>query len=258
MKLDRRDVLLGTGALAALGGVPRLLAAAAQIATASTADAAAEALLAETAEELLTEYPESASTLGLDKGPRAGLKSRLTDRSAEGVSRAATVASARAKKLAALSRSGLSALTQLDLAVTETAYRLAAEGQAFPFGDVAILDHEVSYRNGPYVVTQNMGAFVEVPEFLDSQHKISTPADAEAYLERLEAYARALDGETGAAAPRQRRGGHRTLLHPGQDHPPDERRTRDPAGAVGHRHQPRQAHDGVCEGFRRAGTESHH
>ena len=113
------------------------------------------------------------------------------------MSRAATVASARAKKLAALSRSGLSALTQLDLAVAETAYRLAAEGQAFPFGDVAILDHEVSYRNGPYVVTQNMGAFVEVPEFLDSQHKISTPADAEAYLERLQAYARALDGETG-------------------------------------------------------------
>ena len=61
---------------------------------------------------------------------------------------------------------------------------------------MAILDHEVSYRNGPYVVTQNMGAFVEVPEFLDSQHKITAPADAEAYLERLQAYARALDGET--------------------------------------------------------------
>jgi uncharacterized protein (DUF885 family) len=54
----------------------------------------------------------------------------------------------------------------------------------------------VSYRNGPYVVTQNMGAFVEVPEFLDSQHKIAAAADAEAYLDRLQAYARALDGET--------------------------------------------------------------
>ncbi len=196
MKLDRRDVLLGTGALAALGGIPAFVRAAAQASAPSAADAAAEALLADTAEELLTEYPESASTLGLDKDGRAGLKSRLTDRSPEGVSHAAAVASARRMKLAALPRSGLSPATKLDVAVADTAYQLAAEGHAFPFGDVAILDHEVSYRNGPYVVTQNMGAFVEVPEFLDSQHKITGTTDAESYLERLQAYARALDGET--------------------------------------------------------------
>ncbi len=140
----------------------------------AAADAAAQALLAETAEELLTEYPESASTLGLDKDRRAGLKSRLTDRSPEGVSRAAAIASARKKTLAALQRNALSPATRLDVAVADTAYQLAAEGYAFPFGDVAILDHEVSYRNGPYVVTQNMGAFVEVPEFLDSQHDLSS------------------------------------------------------------------------------------
>ncbi|HEY2807438.1 MAG TPA: DUF885 family protein [Steroidobacteraceae bacterium] len=193
MKFDRRDVLLGAGALAAVGSIPRLVAAAAH---ANSADASAEAFLAATAEELLSEYPESASTLGLDRDRRAGLKARLTDRSPEGTSHAQAVASARAKKLAALPRSGISAATGLDIAVAESAYQLAAEGYAFPFGDVAILDHEVSYRNGPYVVTQNMGAFVEVPEFLDSQHKISGVADAEAYLERLQAYARALDGET--------------------------------------------------------------
>jgi len=193
MKLDRRDVLLGTGALAALGSIPPLMAAAVQ---ATSADASAEALLAEAAEELLTEYPENASILGLDKERRAGLKSRLTDRSPEGVSHAIAVASARSKKLAALPRSGLSAANRLDIAVAEAAYQLAAEGYAFPFGDVAILDHDVSYRNGPYVVTQNMGAFVEVPEFLDSQHTISGPVDAESYLERLQAYAQALDGET--------------------------------------------------------------
>src|SRR5215469_1819157 len=193
MKLDRREFLLVTGALAALGSIPRLMAAAVQ---ATTADAAAEALLAEAAEELLTEYPETASILGLDKDRRAGLKSRLTDRSPEGVSHAMAIANARSKKLAALPRSGLSAANRLDIAVAETAYQLAAEGYAFPFGDVAILDHDVSYRNGPYVVTQNMGAFVEVPEFLDSKHTISGPADGESYLERLQAYAQALDGET--------------------------------------------------------------
>jgi uncharacterized protein (DUF885 family) len=195
MDIRRREVLLGAGAIAALGSMPRLVRAAASLGAPSSADSAAEAFLSETAEELLTEYPECATILGLDDGRRAALKSRLTDRSPEGVSRAAAVASARWKKLTALPRDGLSASTRLDVAVADTAYALAAEGQAFPYGDVAILDHRVSYRNSPYVVTQNMGAFVEVPEFLDSRHKISGPADAEAYLERLQAYARALDGE---------------------------------------------------------------
>jgi len=189
MTLSRREVLLSAGSLATLGALPRFVKAA--------ASTGAEALLAATADELLSEYPECATALGLDKGAHADLKARLTDRSLEGVARAAAVASARRKKLAALPHEGWSEATRLDIAVTDTAYALAAEGDAFPFGDMTVLNHEVSYRNGPYVVAQNMGAFVEVPEFLDSRHTIAVPADAEAYLERLRAYARALDGETG-------------------------------------------------------------
>ena len=92
MKVDRRGVLLGAGAMAALGGLPRFVIAADP--AAGAADAAAEAFLADTAEELLNEYPESATTLGLDKDRRAALKSRLTDRSPAGVARAAATASA--------------------------------------------------------------------------------------------------------------------------------------------------------------------
>ncbi len=208
MKVDRRGVLLGAGAMAAIGGLPRFVIAAEQ--AAGAADAVAEAFLADTAEELLAEYPESATTLGLDKDRRAALKSRLTDRSPAGIARAAATASARQRKLAAIPRAGLAPATRLDLAVADTAYQLAAEGYAFPFGDVAILEHEVSYRNGPYVVTQNMGAFVEIPEFLDSQHQIAAPADADAYLERLQAYAAALDGENA----RLRRDGANGVIAP--------------------------------------------
>ena len=153
-------------------------------------------MLARFAESLLSEFPESSSELGLDKDARANLKSRLTDRSPAGVRQDAARAAARMKLIKAVDRSRLSLAARIDLEVVETAHRLALEGYRFPYGDVAILNHGISYRNSPYVVAQNTGAFVETPDFLDSHHKISTPADADAYLARLEAYAGTLDGET--------------------------------------------------------------
>jgi len=84
--------------------------------------------------------------------------------------------------------------------VVRTAHETAVEGFAFPFGDMAVLNQNVSYRNSPYAVAQNVGAFIEIPDLLDSNHKVENPADAEAYLARTEAYAAALDGETGRLA----------------------------------------------------------
>ena len=155
-----------------------------------------EALLARMAEEILAEYPENATSLGLDKEARAGLKSRLTDRSLHGRARLAGTAADRLRRLEAIDRSGLDPAERVHLGVAETAHRLAVEGFRFPYGDVVTLNQNYSYRNAPYVVAQNTGAFVEAPDFLDSSHIVATAADAEAYLARLEAYAGALDGET--------------------------------------------------------------
>ena len=80
--------------------------------------------------------------------------------------------------------------------VVRTAHALALEGLAFPYGDVAL----GSYRNSPYVVAQNVGAFLDVPDFLDAQHTIEDAADVDAYLTRMEAYAGELDGETARVA----------------------------------------------------------
>ena len=79
MTMDRRSVLLGIGSLAATRALPIPAAPS----PAPTDDPAASELLAQVAEQLLDQYPESASYLGLDKGPRAALKSRLTDHSLE-------------------------------------------------------------------------------------------------------------------------------------------------------------------------------
>jgi uncharacterized protein (DUF885 family) len=198
MSMDRRSVLLGLGGVIATGALPLLADPASP--PALTGDHAANDLLARIAEELLDDYPESASYLGLDKGPRSALKSRLADHSREGVRRAAAAAAGRLKKLEGVDRSRLTNSVRLNLEVASTAHRLAGEGFHFPYGDVAILNHTISYRNSPYVVAQNTGAFVEVPDFLDSHHDITNAADVAAYLARLEAYAGALDDETARLA----------------------------------------------------------
>jgi uncharacterized protein (DUF885 family) len=187
---NRRDVLaLGGAALATAAVSGPALAAA-------PGDAAAEALLSGVAEDLMREYPENASALGLDKGARAALKSTLTDRSLEGRGRLVAAAKARVARMKAVDRKGLSPAAALDLGVVQTAHELAVEGFDFAYGDAIGLSSQWSYRNAPYVVAQNTGAFVEIPDFLDSQHGIAGAADADAYLARLEAYAAALDGET--------------------------------------------------------------
>jgi uncharacterized protein (DUF885 family) len=153
-------------------------------------------LLSRMAEEILAEYPENATSLGLDKDGRTALKSRLTDKSLHGRARLAGAAADRLRRLQAVDRAGLDPAEQIHLGVAETAHRLAVEGFRFPYGDVVTLNQNYSYRNAPYVVAQNTGAFVEVPDFLDSNHVVANAADADAYLARLEAYSAALDGET--------------------------------------------------------------
>lgn len=152
-------------------------------------------VLADIAERLLQLYPENAAYLGIDKGERAALKSRLTDRSLQGVAKLRAHVEATRRDLAALEGAELSPAERLDLDVAAMAHALTDEGLQFGFGDVACLNVNLSHRSTPYVVAQNTGAVLEVPEFLDGQHGIDHPADADAYIERLEGYAAGLAGE---------------------------------------------------------------
>ena len=103
------------------------------------------------------------------------LKSRLADRSGAGQQALARRAAERLARLRAIDPAPLSPAARIDLDVVRTAHETALEGFAFPFGDVAVLNQNVSYRNSPYAVAQNVGAFIEVPDMLDSNHKIDTP-----------------------------------------------------------------------------------
>ena len=147
-------------------------------------------------ESLLNENPLMSVALVDKTGARARLRSRLSSHSASGQGVIRGHVRATLSQLRRLDTDTLSAEKKLNVDVVKTVYEIAADGFDFPYGDVAILNNNWSYRNTPYVVAQNVGAFVEIPSFLDSSHSITTAADADAYLERMEAYARQLEGET--------------------------------------------------------------
>src|SRR4051794_4790104 len=162
---------------------------------AAPGDASALALLDQVGENLLRLFPEAATSLGIDTGPRAGLRSRLFDRSAEGKERLARQVRADLDRVNAVETANLSHPVRTSVEVVRSAYTTALEGLALPYGDITV----GGWRNTPYVVIQNVGAYLDVPRFLDSDHRIESAADAEAYLARLESLATQLDGELGRA-----------------------------------------------------------
>jgi len=187
MTSTRREFVLASGAA---------LAASRLAAGPSANAAAAESQLSEFAEELLVDYPESATLLGIDTDARAPLKSRLTDRSPAGQEAIAKRVAQRLERLKAIDARSLSPEARIDVDVMRTAHELTAEGFAFPYGDVALLNLNWCWRNAPYVVAQNTGAFLEIPGMLDEMHTVNSIADADAYIARLDSYAKQIDGET--------------------------------------------------------------
>ena len=198
---SRRQAL---AALAATASMPMLSAcaravaaveplAAVPIVPVGPTAAEATALLDSIADNLLALSPESATSLGIDTGARAQLRSQLGDRSELGRQRLANTLRDDLARAQAFDASSLDFKMRTNFDVVRSAYATALEGFALPYGDVAV----GSWRNTPYVVIQNVGAYLDIPRFLDSDHPIETAADAEAYLSRLASYPRQLDGELG-------------------------------------------------------------
>jgi uncharacterized protein (DUF885 family) len=191
--LSRRELLAGGSAVLAAGcTAPRPAASIVAPAARPASQAEASALLDSIAENLLWLDPEQATGLGIDNGRRAPLRSQLKDRSAAGQARIAATLRADLARADGIDTGALDFATRTSIEVVKSAYRTSLEGFAMPYGDVAV----GSWRNTPYVVIQNVGAYLDTPRFLDSDHVIKGATDAEAYLSRLEAMARNLDGET--------------------------------------------------------------
>jgi uncharacterized protein (DUF885 family) len=177
--LNRRDLLVLLAALAA-----PLPVGAAPLSVELTR------LLDDVITRALQDSPQLLTITGLDTGANAAARGRLDDRSPAGVDRLRALFVDLQRQLA---RIDPKTLAGADWVNHQSAAYLASTTLLsfdFPYGDpnvgVAI----------PYIVSQLSGAYRSVPSFLATQHPVKTPADAEAYLSRLSAFATLLDQET--------------------------------------------------------------
>ena len=177
---DRRAFLATSAGAALMAATPAL-------AQTGGEDAQLRAKLDAMFETLVDDSPRFATSLGLDKGKRAALKSQLDDNSNAAKARRLERSRGWLKDLKAIDRAKLSASSKVDYDVVvyqqENAVR---NGDKYKFGDVG-------GNFSPYVISQQRGAYANVPDFLDSQHKVADAADAEAYLARLHAFSGAMD-----------------------------------------------------------------
>jgi len=186
--IDRRRLLFTAAAGAGLAACGQALAQ--TPVAAASASAALTALMGAIVQSFLLESPETLTSLGMDKGPMAAMKSRLDDRSQAKIDADRLVFHGQMDQLRAIDRA---ALPQ-----TEGVYYDALRF----FGETQIMGERFPYGNGaPYTISQLTGSYQSLPDFLDTQHAIETADDAEAYLSRIAAMPTALDQETARMRP---------------------------------------------------------
>src|SRR5204863_8422299 len=112
----------------------------------------------------------------------------VDDSSLAGIQKNKDLNASQHQRLAAFDRASVSGEDQVSYDVVLYGLKTADEA-----------NKRYNFGNGgaglPYAVSQMGGLYNAAPSFLDNQHPIETRADADAYLARLNALARALDEE---------------------------------------------------------------
>jgi len=197
--MDRRSFLAtsATVALLPLTEVPAFAA------PSGAGDAKLNALFERIFQDRVRNSPELASSLGLDKGPNAALKSKLeTD-----------PAPVQRSKDLARDRRAIAELNAISAATLSDAAKLNREVVLYSLetNTVAPSRWGIDSAQRPYPITQQGGAYFGTPDFLNTSHTIDNTADAEAYLSRLGQFATTLDNDTAE----QRAQAARGFLAPG-------------------------------------------
>ncbi|MEE2794648.1 MAG: DUF885 domain-containing protein [Pseudomonadota bacterium] len=188
--ITRRQALSGLGATSALA----LTGCATTGRTGAVTQAQSmgvERLLEIVGYNLLEHEPERATSLGVDTGQHYDLRSKLEDQSIAGQEAYAATLRRDLNLVRAVPRNGLDSENLTNLEVVESAYEVALDGFALPYGDTPV----GNWRTAPYVVIQNVGQYLALPRFMQSDHKVEDGNDADAYIERMEQMPAVFDGE---------------------------------------------------------------
>ncbi len=180
--LDRRQLLGSAAALGATAFSPPVFAA-------DDAPARLSALFDAFFQEGLERNPEQATLLGLDKGANAGLRGRLRDESAAGIAAAKAQTADQLRRIGGIDASALSGMDRVNYDTVLYTLESRAAMNGFDYGGAG-----GGGGVSPYVISQQTGAYQQVPDFLDTKHPIANASDADAYLARLEAFADEIDG----------------------------------------------------------------
>ena len=181
-QIDRRSFLVTTAGAALATAAPAL-------AQPSSEDAKLRALLDKIFNKSVDESPRLATSIGLDVGPRAALKSKLDDNSAAGRARRLELMRGWVTELKAIDRGQLSTASKVDLdVVLYSQDQEVRNGDRYKFGNIG-------GNFSPYVISQRTGAYANVPDFMDSQHRVRNADDAQAYLARLSQFAVSMDND---------------------------------------------------------------
>jgi uncharacterized protein (DUF885 family) len=185
--MRRRDFLISSLAAAvasALGNRANAGPPAAEVAR-------MHAILDAVFEQTLVASPQGATTLGLDTGRNAGLRSKLDDRSPAGrMGTLGPIANA-LPELRSLDRAKLGGRDGTDFDSVAWLSAISREVASQPIGRVDNYGYPV-----PYTVSQLTGAYQSTPDFLASQHPIETRQDAEAFIARLEQFGTEVEFDT--------------------------------------------------------------
>ena len=196
--MDRRHFLAGSGAVAAAFAAEPLWAKG----LALNADKALLALLDAMFQDGIAHSPEFATSLGLDKGRLAPLRSMLSP----------ATAAERHSDLARSRRWQARLKVIKPALLSETGRRYQARVQyMLDQRTLAAGKYDIDGVQTPYRLYQQGGAYFGIPDFLNTAHPINTASDAEAYLARLAGFARVLDEDTAG----QRIEAARGLVAPG-------------------------------------------
>ena len=177
--MQRREFLLSTVAAAVASALGQRASASPPSGEVAKVHAIFDAIF----ERTLVASPQGATTLGLDTGRNAALRSRLDDRSPTGRMGALGPIAGALPELRSIDREKLGGRDRTDFDSVAWLSAISHEVASQPIGRVDNYGYPV-----PYTVSQLTGAYQSTPDFLASQHPIENRADAEAFIARLEQF----------------------------------------------------------------------